>query len=627
MLREKKNIILLVLLNVFFIDYILVFWSYEILSLIVQSILLFSIPCCALIFRNDSLKLQVQMLSINLLLGAIWLCGILNPETARWRSTLIVWSGLCLFGGIIIYLFTFIKKLQLQTILSFIRDYLGAIAVCILFILFSLETITDIPAFDGGIYYTYINGQDATFDFSIIRIALHSRLAGHMSIGYGLFTLLGELISQRTIGLHIINILLASLSIMAYFDMLKTLFPSKKSGVRTLATAVYACSPFMLGMVGTINIDMAGVYFLIIILDCYINHYWFLELFFSWAYLCTKEPNAVYYSFFLLGILIYHFMLKAKENRFKKDTFKELFSFIIPRGLLLFWWLFCFLKSVFTSWVTSEFSELVGDGLHRFGFSIQNLIIKLKQTWFINFNWIFTVLILAGAVFFAVRRRQLQSKKAFFPLITTLIGFFIFQFIYIDNIHPRYIAVGAIVVTIMGSFTLLEALSDNKNCICFIVLALLLAVQSYISLDPITPKMYENRTRFDDTVIYNREYSYHFKAVSRALETAGYEENSIVVLPGFASTIGQYGYNDIMFWNPITARLEAGATNDSIPFKVGRSMEEIKEFDRVIYIVPFYLPEDENILQNLKIENEFEAKYRTRSVKCYVGRFSPAHDA
>lgn len=621
MFTQKKNILLLLLLNAFFFEYVLVFWGFNHLAIILEEFLLFMTPVCAFIFRREEWELRWQLLFINLLFLALWLAGIISSYTFKQWNELILCGGLCLLGGAI----GLFRRFDLYRI----KNHIGLLALCAFFVILSLETIAEVPAYDNGAYYAMgINKQAVNFDFSIVSIAEKGRLCNHLAMGYGLFTLLGEFLSpHRIVGVHLVNILLAIFSIVAFYGLLKYLFPAKSNANITLATAVYALSPYLLGMIGTVSTDVPSIYFFIILLWCYVKGYWLLELFFSWVFICSKEPNVVYYGFFLIGILIYEMSVRNRSTKKVQNIFVELLS----RAALLFWWVLCFCKSSQTSWVTLDQEQVV----HKVGFTVQNLVIKLQQIFLMNFNWIFTLAIAGGGlVYLFVSKSHLSSKKIIIPLVTSLIGIMIFNLFYIDHSHPRYITIGAEIVLILGVIVLMELISGKMISICMIVLTALLAVQSYMSVDPVTTRMFirispskdilsnlvnSGWAYFDDGNIYNREYSYYYKALSKALAEADYDDSSAVVFTNFENIPKAYGYAGILFWNMKSEKLQVGRTDNSIPLIIANSPEEMKQYEKIIHIVPFWMAEDSDILQNMDVKEMYETSYRTIPVKCYVG--------
>ena len=155
-----------------------------------------------------------------------------------------------------------------------------------------------------------------------------------------------------------------------------------------------------------------------------------------------------------------------------------------------------------------------------------------------------------------------------------------------------------------------------------IVLTALLTVQSYVSVDPVTTRVFIRISpskdissnlinlaseNFDDTNIYNREYSYYYKALSKALAEADYDDSSAVVFSGFENIPKVYGYTDILFWNMKSEKLQVGRTDNSIPLIIVNSPEEMKQYEKIIYIVPFWKAEDSDILQNMDVKEMYQA--------------------
>lgn len=626
MLRQKTNILVLLLINLFFLEYALVFYDFWQLADTLEKLLLASVPLCAIACRNVEWKLRGQLLVINLLFLVLWLTGIVSSYSSKQRATLIFIGWLCLVIGIVVQLRYSWKDLLYVKL----YDYIGLIVICLLFVLLSMETIREVPIFDGGLYYAWsIHRQADNFDFSIMSIAKGSQFANHMSIGYGLFVLMGELLSSapphNIAGVHLINIMLAVLSIVAFHNLLTDLFPGEYSIkiARTLATAIYAFSPNIFGMVGTVNVDVPGIYFLVIMLFCYVKGYWLLELFFSWGFICTKEPNAIYYAFFLGGILLYEFLYTEHGK-------KRMWTEVIPRAVLLCWWFIYFHQSAMVSWVTIE-----QDSAHKFGFSLDNLLGKLQQIFLMNFNWIFLLILIGATIIRFISKKQFLPRKALLPLCMMLIGVLSFNIFYVDFPHPRYIAIGAEIVLLIGSMILMKVISGKTQYICMIVLLMLSTVQSYISVDPLTNRMFpqinlsvdsptklvSTSAKFDDGSVYNREYSYYYKALSKTLEAAEYDQNSAIVLPYFCTISNGYveEVSEIIFYNIEEHKLQVGATYNSIPLVIVQSLDRMSDYEKIIYVVPFYMSEDLNILENMEVENMYETNYRTISVKSYVG--------
>ena len=102
---------------------------------------------------------------------------------------------------------------------------------------------------DGLLYYLSCRDLALT---SISSLALY----GHIAQTYGMFNGLGTLIVGDTaVAMISINIILFLCSICAFYGIIRSIVPEKQDFVYALATAVYAWSPFTLGMVYYHNLD------------------------------------------------------------------------------------------------------------------------------------------------------------------------------------------------------------------------------------------------------------------------------------------------------------------------------------------------------------------------------------
>lgn len=516
-----------------------------------------------------------------------------------------------------------------------ISKYKAIFFICVVFVILSVETLTEVPMYDSGAYYSWSIAKLAfNFEFTCRNI-LNCCLAGHISVGYGIFALIGELISPGTaIGIHIINLILAVCSIVAFYKSLELLFPNQTRTQISLATSLYAFSPNMLGMVGTINIDIPGIYFFVILWYCYLKKYRALELFFAWVFVCTKEPNVIYYAFYVLGIVLMEARNRGVETyaikNFMQKTFAQMFR-IVP---IIFWGIY-YIAPGRDSWVAGVEGLLNKNGLHTFGFSVENIVVKLKEILMFNGSWVFTVFIMVSflvAIYNKKIRLCLDNKPL--PLLFMMVGIIIFNFFYLDYPHPRYIAIGVVIFSILSVMTLLSMENVVVSSVGMCAGMVFLLVQSFITIDPLTYMNYPTINhsssssklvttggyRLDDASVYNREYSYWGRLLNVILENAEYDSETIIVFPSFENVPKAYGYPDHMHWNYQKKRIQPNASEETIPVLIANSEEEVED-KKILYIIPFYAQEEEcTFLTADRTVDVFEESFRTLSAKCYLIR-------
>lgn len=631
---EKVYVLLLI---GFFVQIALCFYSYTHIALLIQIILLCSFPVCAVLFRHTDYTIKVQMMGINLLFLCIWVAGVCNEESYKGRPLLILGGLICLTAGSLINFISLYKNFAIKLKN---QKNLMAFFLCLLYALLAFDTIHDIPIYDSGAYYSWSIAKLApAFDFTTSNIFDYC-LAGHISVGYGLFALLGELISPFTSsGVHLINILLAQFSIFAFLKILEYIFPDYSSIILGMACAIYAFSPYVLGMAGIINIDNPGIYIFIIMVYCYIKKYRIGELFWAWVFVCTKEPHILYYAFYIMGIVLQNILMLNRGGRIERSFHrlsKRFITYQFYRCVPLVFWFAYYIAPGRNSWVAGLEGLFNNNGLHTIGFNLENTIVKLKEMMILNFNWIFVLVIIAEVIIQIKCRKKLDETflSVLFPILLCLIGILFFNIFYIDYPHPRYFALGAELVVILGIIILLSIRKMTKKINFLLpIIVFLVIVQSYITIDPFTKLCFKSinhtdsnvglvtasrTTILDDSSIYNREYSYYSRALAEVLRQVEYNNDSVLVFPEYDNIPRAYGYSERFLWNVVKEEIQAIENEDTIPIHIASEKNDLKGYKKIIYIEPCFFQNSDVPFEQLEMQKELNVRYITMSLKVRV---------
>lgn len=625
--KAENKVILLEIL--FFLLISLCFYSKsELLVIGVESLLILSMLALSVSLYEENRGARVQLFWLNLIFLILWSAGIFCTATNK-GNYFLIFVGEC---GFMIGTFRLGGTL-LKTVKKWnVGKYKAIFCICVVFAVLSFETLTEVPMYDSGAYYSWsISKLASNFDFTCRNI-LDYCLAGHISVGYGIFTLIGELISPGTaIGIHVVNLILAICSIIAFNKSLELLFPNQTRTQILLATGLYAFAPNMLGMVGTINIDVPGIYFFVILWYCGLKKYRALELFFAWVFVCTKEPNVIYYAFYVMGVILVE--IRDKTDRFSavKVFFREAFSQIFRIVPIIFWMVY-YIAPGRSSWVAGTEGLLNANGIHTFGLSVGNIAVKIKELLIFNGSWIFTVFILVSILATLFYKKTMICLDKLLPLLFAVAGTLIFNFFYLDYPHPRYISIGVIIFSILAILTIL---SMGKTVVLSVGMCMglsFLLAQSFITIDPLTYMNYPTINysgsssklvttggyKLDDASVYNRESSYWGRLWGLILEQAGYDSDTIIVFPSFENIPRAYGYTDNMHWNYKKKRIQTSDSAETIPILIANNEEEV-EHKKVLYIIPFYAQEGECAFLTAGTSVDvFEVSFRTLRAKCYL---------
>ena len=626
---NKNQVIVLLFANLTFA--MLTQWPFyhSTLTIVFEYIFFASFPIILYYFRvADDACLFMQLTVELAITSLIWFCGIVNKYTSKENTALIVVGVFSIIACWLQVILNIKGKniVKVKGLLNkIVRSNIKIHIIVIIFFIFSVSMLDYVPYNDSACYYSWnIKYLSDMFNFSSINIQW-LRLANHLSFGYGLFTLIGELLLPHfTVGVHVVNLFLAVVSIYCYYGILNEICSSKNKAIEILGTAIFAFTPYLLGLIGEINVDIASIYLFVIFLFCYVKKYYYLTILFGWFFIFTKEPSVIYYCFFCAGIVI----LNIYRKKYNQCVWK-LLALITP----VVYWGLTFISVKMTGWYWIENLWEREGAFNTFGFTETNTILKLKEIFFLNFNWFYLVLILL--IVFSKRTYVKIAEQAeyYIPLFTCFLGFIIFSIFYITFQHPRYVALGTILLNCIILPLFINSSWSVYKTALMNVMAVLLFVQSFITIDPITIMLFERVNReetgsnivnmsyqfcFDDSSIYNREYSYYREMIDFILKEFEYNPTMALVFPPAYSTGEQ---RDIMYWNDKEKRVVAGVSEDSFLIKFVKADEILStDYEKLLFIYPMERIPDYNIITadgNREIVREMTYNYRGFKARCY----------
>ena len=545
--------------------------------------------------KSENAKLILAIVSLSLLTWIFGLRNILN------ESPVDVYLMLLGFVSLLYSLFIYLR--QSKKIVSYFSFNIWPLLIIAVYIILALPVVGEVPSFDGTNYYfDRISNISARFHYSFSDIKSIC-LCSHVSYGYGLFVMIGELISPGNVsGLHIVNIILACVSGVSFYKLLRHVFKEAGEPVILLGTAIYLYSPFLLGIVGFINVDTPGVYFFTCLISLCLRNKRLGSLIFAYLFAFTKEPSIVYLAFFASACLIIALCTNRAEGKRLID--KKLIVSLTPYLFVGINWLLVFLgkayfktgknKGASLSWKGSEISE--------FKIDFNNIRTKTIQIFVMNFNWISVIIIIAVfalCLFTLIKNRDrvlsvfgINSEYAKFNYlcIAVLSGGLLFNYIYFDYLHPRYIQLMSVIVIIMGVAALCR-LSLMKKCyipsvvISLTVLALML-LQTHVSADPLPGKLLICEDQYGnpftvcsmwkgmgDQTVYNRDYSNYIRCIEGILKKEAYGKDTSVV---FDTAENIYYNMDHAFWDTKKGKFSSKKNENTIKLKVNSKSKKIK---------------------------------------------------
>lgn len=377
---------------------------------------------------------------------------------------------------------------------------------------------------DGLLYYITCNDLDIS---SLSSLAIY----GHIAQTYGMLIGIGNLIvGNTTIVMIGLNVLLMLCSICGFYAVIKEIVPNKNESQYIITTAIYAWSPFLLGMVHYHSLDFYCQCLFTLVLYTLYKRKWIYFSVFSLLFCFTKEPAIVIYAAMCAGMVIVDFINDSKfsltvkvQRLFRR---KKYYLMVVP-GIL---WLVTY--NILGPWSA-------GAG----GFSIDKeyILNKLQNLYVLNFNWVFALLAIGGSIYI-LRKKQWSMMQWLIPLWCSQLAFTLFSCLFNTVNHSRYNDTNQITLYLLALIPLLYYCTKIKCWGMMLVLCIACLSSSFVTLDPLTKicygtmnigtttMIYTAGDPLGDGMIYNRQMLGLESVLNMALNDA-LEDGDVILFP------------------------------------------------------------------------------------------------
>lgn len=600
-------------------------------------------------------KLVKQWSVIHGLLALFWIIAMISPVTDHSKKLPMIAGLICYLAGAVFNGIGLKREKVMQSIGKWCREHTGLFVLMAVFVILSLETLPSTPRGDSNTYFRMGFLYAASkFDFALRNLS-DFYLADHMAVGYAFLGLFGVFLdTKNAIGLHIVDIILILLSGAAFYELLGMFVQKAKKSVKVLATAVYLFHPLIFGMIASVSLDKPTLALMVLFTYLYLSDRRLLASFAGFLFLTTKEPNVAFYGAFMAAVYLVRFFGLHHAGFVKRFTYtfcRAQFVMDIIQPVIA-----AYLILATGTWASNNGIQFEYQVINSFGIVDRNTVSKNLQLGILNFNW----LLLAGTVVFLVivifqyGIKRIVTNRKFWTLAVPLgamqLVFVGFQYIYYTYPNARYITPYEYVLT-LGLGVLVSA-CNMKHAVKMVGmtgLALLLAVQSVVTIDPVTIKKIAHKHdgyfyicsteengkfNFNQTMEYNRQYTYWDGVIREILADKHVDENTFIGYcieqePGFFSLIYPY-------WNEETKMMEYSVLEDKElkPCKVGGdvllnygslSIQNIgildrNAYNRILYIIPNIYVEHQDVkemLEQATFIGSKEYSYRGWNVMVY----------
>ncbi len=354
---------------------------------------------------------------------------------------------------------------------------------------------------------------------------------GHIAQTYGFLVKLASLITGNTAWAMIgVNVCLMIVSICAFYGMLREALKGKAQWQYALATAIYAWSPYLLGMVYYHNLDFTCQCLFTPVLYFLFKKKWIFFSIASLMFCFTKEPAIIVYGAMCAGVVIGEFAEDkdcGKTDRIRRTFARKQYYLMAVPGVL---WL-----------VTYKLLGPWSAGAGSFAIDFSYVVEKLKVLYLFNYNWIF---LLGGIIGIGILLFRGEMGKISFlvPVLFSQAAFTLFSCLFKTVNHPRYNDTNQVTLYFIVIVISFYCCRERIGGVFHSLVAVSLVVSCFRTTDPISRLCFRQfeigeesmlttaEVPLGDGMIYNRQMLGFERVMSQALADV-LEESDIVLFP------------------------------------------------------------------------------------------------
>ena len=484
-----------------------------------------------IVFCKEYVEYFTQIRMLNFISGITLLVIILRDMNNNHFSGVQKYFLIMFLCSFIICEFIHVKKRKVSLykeivtgISSKIKQNIGLVILLAIFCVFSVYSGGTPYKWDARLYYLACQELNG---FSISSLAIY----GHIAQTFGIFTKIGTVIwGNVALAAYLNNVILACASIIAFYGILKHFYPFAGKIELVFATGTYAFSSYVLGLVNYMNLDYYCACIFPILVYVTLKQKWIYHIGVAVLFCFTKEPAIIIYVGICLAWLIWNEKKRwsiSHKVEIKKMILTPQYWYMILVGGL---WL-CTYK------LLGPWSAGVGGVALDFMYVSE----KLKVMYVMNFSWIFTILCLLS--FLRLRYKRNNKYNGFFLLLLLPLSLFtMFSCFFRTANHYRYNDIVLFVICIVSMLFILSWKRKWLKTITFSFLCAIMILSSYMTIDPISKKLFENvstgngyvlstseKGLLGDSSIYNKQMLYLENAVNMAICNALEKEDVILI--------------------------------------------------------------------------------------------------
>ncbi len=517
---------------------------------------------------------------------------------------------------------------------------LPLIIMAVLVVLLSIDCFYSYPKYDS---FEFFNLWIRKINLETFNNLGYLKLSNHISVLYAIIVyLIYAIIGNLYYATILFNIICNILTIFAVYKLFSYLFKETKI-FPYICAAIFAFSPFTLGVNGYVYLDTAMMYGVLFFVCCYITKQDYDILFLS-ALLAIFSKEV---GFLVVGVIVFipFFikLFKLSKKQINKSAFENTnwiyyaCMFIVHLAFVVFF--------LIKSWATNG-------GWVEYGLNPKHFANVITSILFTNFTWIFVLFIAIALIKMLClkHKKQFNFKQAYAnnyyltPILTALGLSMLFNTFVETWEHIRYLTIQISMIYILGLIAIYYLIKNVKvNSLVLIGITLLLLVQSFVTIDPTmlafknkiylgSGELYLLRTGYrteeptgymNDNCCYNKQMNMFDITFDMILKQINYDTNKCLISGDFSNN-GDF-INHMAWDNGKNRRYITDNLAESIQYFTitnDTDLTQFFDFDEVYYVdlnclnhvdenknhnkpVEYYL----NGHEDIKIDSQFDVEF------------------
>ena len=467
--------------------------------------------------------------------------------------------------GLVVF-FYFLGAISVMFIRYFIKSlkrFVGVKSnrkVLMLIVFFSVLILINADVFDTWLrwdnYIYYIAYEKINFEAlfsksSVFRISSHPTYA--MSL---LVLVLNYIVEDANIVAYLLNFICFFGGCVCFMALVRKIFSNWSFVEVYLASFLYAASPFFLGGMKCLNLELYLTFSLLLYLMASAYNFRALQFIAGFMLVFGKETGVV----MLFLIMIVDVLRKNIELRSLKIYLKSEDCFFALLMLILgVMWLIDYKKQNWLSTTLVSLETIDGSQFNNLDISWVYIKDKLKVLFLAQFNWFFWIAIIVyfcRIVVNVIRKKNYNDEYSthkigiWLEMLAAAIGCLAVNLFMITYNHMRYLSPLIPILYLMFLYAINKLfVTSLMKCFIYCTISAVMFVQCFFTIDPIMRHCFTNLKIGENSVLcappnnvidfgypfvgeiqYNRQIADFDDALDKIIASADYDDNSCIVI-------------------------------------------------------------------------------------------------